>query len=113
MMLLLQRAQAACNICGCEQDDGCSIGNSRNIVTFVYNNHTKQMSCGDLQDKVNNGGFDDNDDNFCKTELVRIRAWKKCDCYNKSGQLLTDYYATTIPPAAIIAPVAPLGTYSL
>jgi hypothetical protein len=90
----------ACNICGCE---GCTVANSRTIVTFIHKNIKKQMSCRDLQDKASAGGFDEN---FCKTEIVS-RAWEKCGCYNKFGQVLTDFYAQTIPPA----PAPAQGTF--
>lgn len=95
LMLFNNSTCQACNICGC---DGCIMANVQANVTFFHNNHTKQLSCGALQDKANDvdgvGGFDEE---FCQTEIVS-KAWEKCGCYNKFGQLLTDYYAQTIPP---------------
>jgi hypothetical protein len=109
MMILLNSSSTcqACNICGCE--DGCYMTNLRTIVTFFHNNHTKQLSCGQLQDKANSIGFKDD---FCQPDIVN-KAWEKCGCYNKYGQPLSgDYYdaTQTIPPVA--APAAPaIGTY--
>jgi hypothetical protein len=111
LMTMLVHGIQACNICGC---DGCGMANPRHMVTFTnIEGLKKKMSCGDLQDKANaRGGFTEE---FCQTELVS-KAWDQCSCYNKLGQPLTDYYAGTVPPAAVVpsaAPINEIGTWSL